>query len=121
MIAGLGLIALFNAVSAGLRNVAVADGYVVATRLAQARLAEAGVTIPLAAGETTGNARDYRWRVLVKPALVASNRAGASDRAGTGKPGLTLYEVDVGVSWGVGREARVVRLDTLRLGPPAPQ
>lgn len=107
VIAALGLMALFDATSTGVRAVDAADDYLVAVRPAQTRLAEVGITIPLAADETYGGVdRGYRWQIFVHPAMQAL----ASD-----KPAPALFAVAVDVSWSGGLRQRAVHLDTLRV------
>lgn len=112
-IAALGLVAIFEGASAGMRSVDLAQRYVAATRLAQAHLAEVGAVIPFGDGETGGaDAGGYRWRIRMKPA-----RTPAADA--DGPRGAALYAVESVVSWGPAAHPWAVRLETLRLAAPA--
>ncbi|HEX9461091.1 MAG TPA: prepilin-type N-terminal cleavage/methylation domain-containing protein [Alphaproteobacteria bacterium] len=113
-IAALGLIAIFEGASAGMRSVDLAQRYVAATRFAQAHLAEVGAAIPLVDGDIGGaDAGGYRWRVRIKPARA---RAAAGDAS----RGPVLYAVEsvVSFSWGTTGAPRSVRLQSLRLSGP---
>lgn len=111
-IAGLGLVALFEAVSGGLLGVESAARHTTAVRHAQSRLAELGITLPLKPGEQGGVERDgYRWRITVTPIMTY---ARGETR---GAPGLTLFAVKALVTWPAGSRQRSVHLDSLRLGP----
>ncbi len=111
-IAGLGLGALFEAASGGLSGVDTAARHIAALRRGEGRLAELGITIPLAEGQWSGADGDgYRWRMTVSPIL---SHAGGGDRT---TPGRTLYAVEVWIGWSLGRSTSSIRLDTYRLGP----
>lgn len=97
------LLALF---SGGLRNTGIAHEYSRAITLAESKLAEAGVTEPLAPGERQG-AFDgqYRWRTQVAEYLDEGARAPEP---------LQAYRVTVRVSWEGALGDRSVALSTLR-------
>jgi len=113
-IAAAALAVLFRTAVEGETAAGIAARTQEALSRARSRLAaaEAG---PLLAGERGGDdGGGYRWRVRVAP---VAEGAPARD----GPPGPTLYAVAVAVSWGEGRAARGVTLETRRLGPPAPR
>lgn len=98
------LLALF---SGGLRNTGIAHEYSRAVTLAESKLAEVGVTEPLAPGERQG-AFDgqYRWRTQVAEYIDGGGRAPEP---------LQAYRVTVRVSWEGAQGDRSVALSTLRL------
>lgn len=101
---------LFQVFSGGLRLAAQGGEYSVALRLAESRLAMAGVTERLALGEQSGefDLPGYRWRQFVEP-----HDWGVGYEHAT-----TAFLVTVEVSWGAQRP-RFLTLKTLRLVPPA--
>lgn len=113
-IAALGVVAIFNAGSAGLQGVDLAARYVTATRDAEAHLAEVGASIALADRELGGiDAGGFHWLVRMKP---VATRATADD--GAKRP--VLYAVESVEMWQGDGAPRSVRLTTWRLGgPPA--
>ena len=113
-IAGFGVVALFEAASGGLIAVDTASRYRAATLEALRHVEELGVMTPLAAGERQGAADGMRWRLRVTP---LATKARGDTRSG---PGLTLYAVDIDVTWRAGQRDRAVQLSTFRLGPPPP-
>lgn len=100
------LLALF---SGGLRNAGIAHEYSRAVTLAESKLAEVGVTEPLAPGERQG-AFDgpYRWRTQVEEYIRGDEGARATAP-------LHAYRVTVRVSWEGALGDRSVALSTLRL------
>lgn len=110
------LTGIFAAVSTGVsgavRGIRHARLELIAVRLAQAKLAAAGIEFPLADGETTaGEADGLSWRVktqLYRPA----------DSALPSVPGLTAYRVSVEVTWQSSplERLRSLTLDGLKLG-----
>src|SRR5262245_59527729 len=71
VIAGLGLTLMLGAVSQGLNNAGTADRYLEATRRAQARLAEIGVTSPLKPGMQNGDdGGGFYWQTEISEPLI---------------------------------------------------
>jgi general secretion pathway protein I len=98
---------LLNIFSGGLRNLGDGQHYTRAVLDAQSKLAEIGVSRPLAPGEISGEIDDvYRWSARISP--LALSPGGLA----------TLYQVDLTVKWGEASAARAVRLQTLKIGPP---
>lgn len=98
---------LLNIFSGGLRNLGDGQHYTRAVLDAQSKLAEIGVSQPLAPGEISGEIDDvYRWSARISP--LALSPGGLA----------TLYQVDLTVKWGEAGAARAVRLQTLKIGPP---
>ena len=96
--------AALRLVSGGLTDSDAAERHTLAVLVAESRIAEIGVTVPLAPGVTEGIAHgDYRWRREV--------------RALDGNPAedpLPLYAVTVSVAW---EDRPGIRLATLRPAP----
>jgi prepilin-type N-terminal cleavage/methylation domain-containing protein len=102
---------IHQSVSLGWRGVQVAQTEAAALRLAQARLAAAGVDTRLQEGKHTGETPDgYSWSTEVQRRDPPATDGKASRLAG--------YWVTVEVSWREGplRTARSVQLTTLKLG-----
>jgi general secretion pathway protein I len=123
LIAALGLGAMFQAASGGLRNGATAARYTDAISRARSHLDSAGVH--LAVGEQQGDDGDgFRWRVLIRPAASTGNQDDTGRAAaGNDSPVVTLYAITVWISWSDGTRGRSVRLDSARLataGPSSP-
>lgn len=110
-IAGLALVVLFRGGGEGLSAVDTASRAEAAVERARSHLAALGRDVALLRGETEGDdGGGYRWRARVAP--VASRPPTAAAASGGA---LTLFDVEVGVSWKVrGRERQVV-LRTQRL------
>lgn len=98
------LLALF---SSGLRNAGIAHEYSRAVTLAESKLAEVGVTEPLALGQRQG-AFDgqYRWRTEVAE-YIPEEATMASEP-------LRAYQVTVRVNWSGALGDRSVALSTLK-------
>jgi general secretion pathway protein I len=116
-ILGLSLGVLMQIFSTGLRGAAASKTRVVATRLAESKLAAVGVEEPLAEGVSEGRFDErYRWRIAVRRLLPPDGEEPGA--AALVRP----YRVDVSVLWGgdggaPGGDARSLTLTTLRLGP----
>ncbi|HWY62819.1 MAG TPA: prepilin-type N-terminal cleavage/methylation domain-containing protein [Rhizomicrobium sp.] len=112
-IAAIGLSFFLSATGVGLQNVVVADQYIVATRIAQSRLAQVGLTVPLKAGNYSGDDRGgFHWQVDIAPPLTY---AKGSD---TGPAVLGLYPVNVRVRWRSGVSWKEISLPSERIGAP---
>ena len=104
---------IHQSVSLGWRGVQVAQTEAAALRLAQARLASAGVDARLEEGQQTGQTPDgYNWSVQVQ----RYDHPGADGKVSR----LGAYWVTIQVNWREGplRTARSLQLTTLRLGAP---
>jgi general secretion pathway protein I len=113
VIAILALSALMAAAGAALQASRTSARYQDATVRAQSRLAEATVGEALTPGEREGDDGDgYHWRVRVTPALTAPP---VPDQAP-----LTLYTVDVWITWGDHSDTRDVHLRTEQVARPRP-
>lgn len=115
-LAALGLVALFQAGSAGLLTVGTATRLEMAVDRAQSHLAEFADTGVVVSGESEGDDGDgYHWRLTARP--IASQSAQASDQAAP----PSLYHIAVTISWGAGHHRRSIQLETERIasaGPP---
>ncbi len=118
-ILGLSLGVLMQIFSTGLRGAAASKARVVATRLAESKLAVVGVEEPLSEGISQGRFDEqYRWRIAVRRLLPP----GGEEPDATAPAPVRPYRVDVSVFWGrddgaPGDNARSLTLTTLRLGP----
>jgi general secretion pathway protein I len=112
-IAALGLGALMAATGTGLRNAALADQYIEATRRAQSHLAAIGTLTPLRPGIQSGDdGAGYSWQVRISSPVLHAQTAQPDMQ----KP-LGLYTVDVVLTWRSGVSNRSVSLQSQRLGP----
>jgi general secretion pathway protein I len=112
-IAGIGLAFFLAATGVGLQNAGIADQTIQATRLAQSRLAQVGLTVPLKQGNYTGDDGDgFRWQVDIAPPLTHGRGSDAQS------PRLGLYPVNVRVRWRSGVSWREVSLRSERVGLP---
>ena len=108
VILALSLGVLLGIFSAGLRNTGMAADYTRAVALAESRLAELGVTSPLAPGSTEGiHGERFRWRSEV----VELDPAAGAEGFDTAR----LYRAEVEVSWDSLLGLRTVSLATLRI------
>ena len=114
-IAAVALVGLFQAGSGGLFAVDTAARAQEAVQRAQSHLAAVGRSAALVQGEfTDDDGGGYRWRLRVRP--VAAREAPAAE-VNSGTP-VTLYDVEVAISWAGRNGDRSVVLKTLRLGTP---
>lgn len=112
-IAGLALVALFQAGSTGLFAADASARAEEGVERAQSHLAAVGRDAALAPGEFNGDdGGGYRWRVAVQP--LASRQISGPD--GVSTTTTTLYSIEVAISWGDPGHKRSVVLKTLRLG-----
>jgi general secretion pathway protein I len=110
-IAGLALVGLFRAGSGGVVAVDAAGHVSQAIERAQTHLAAFGRIAVITPGETEGDdGGGYRWRVRVRPLSAWQIGSGASVAT------VTLFGVEVAISWQAGRRQRSVVLSSLRLG-----
>lgn len=111
-----GYLVVYQSVSLAWRGAQVAWGESAAVRLAQSRLAAAGVETRLQEGESSGETADgLSWTVRVE-AYQGAGTDSVAERAGrVGK--VAGYWVTVTVRWGGGvlRRTRSLRLKTMKL------
>ena len=113
VIAAIGLGVLFQGSLVGIRAADLSGRTEEAVSRARSRLAVVANATVLAPEDRNGDdGGGYRWRVRVVPLAVRQD--------GPGLPGSALYQVSVAVSWGVGRNAQSVTLETKRLAALAP-
>jgi general secretion pathway protein I len=109
MILIISLSVLFRIFSGGLRNIALSGDYARALLVAEAQLAAAGVSKPLAEGETFGESGEhYRWRLWVErhiPWEDGEHRSGS----------VLAYRVTVEVDWDQGLRKHQINLSSIRL------
>jgi prepilin-type N-terminal cleavage/methylation domain-containing protein len=111
---GLVLAVLSDGLRTGLSSASRAAAIEPPLAVAQAKLAEVGVTEPLTTGITRGqDARGIQWQLAVDDYDDSTLDAPATDAPGVPK----LYRVTVTVSWLQGRTPRSLSLATLRVGP----
>jgi general secretion pathway protein I len=109
MILALALTVLMRIFSGGLRNVSVSSDYAIATVIAEARLAAAGIDVPLRPGETSGTEGErFEWTVSVQDYQPWPGYRSAAK-------GVDAYRVTVTVEWPNGNNTRSVGLSTVRL------
>jgi len=114
-IAAMALVGLFQAASGGLFAVNRAARAEEAVQRAQSHLAAVGRNAALVQGEfTDDDGGGYHWRLRVQP--VATRQVLAD---GNSAANLTLFDVEVGISWPGRNGDRSVVLKTLRLGTGA--
>ena len=110
MILAMSLTVLLRIFSGGLRNITVSSDYTHAILVAEARLANAGVTDTLMPGETHGDEGEkFHWTRIVKNYLPVEGYAADS------MP-LPAYRVTVIVEWPHANSTRQVDLSSIRLG-----
>jgi general secretion pathway protein I len=115
-IAAIALVGLFQAGSGGLFAVDTAARAEEAVQRAQSHLAAVGRDAALVQGDfTDDDGGGYRWRLQVRP--VGNRQIPAPDRNSTVT--VTLFDVEVAISWSGRSGDRSVVLKTLRLGNAA--
>jgi len=112
VIAAMALGLLFQAASSGGGAAKQAGNYEEAVSRAKSRMAAVGRESEIAPGENGGDDGDaYRWRVKISPSAVAQ----ASPDAPPVTKHLTLYDVEVAISWVDSGRKREVVLHSQRL------
>jgi general secretion pathway protein I len=110
-IAGLALVGLFRAGGGGVLAVGTAGQFDEATERAQSRLSEIGRLGAIRPGDSEGDdGAGYRWRVSTRPVATWQIGPPANPIA------VTLFKVEVAISWQSGGGRRSVTLTSLRLG-----
>ena len=113
-IAGLALVGLFRAGSGGVLAIDAAGHVDQAIERAQSHLAEFDRIAVIAPGETEGDdGGGYRWRVRARP--LTTWQIGPGTAPATSAT-ITLFEVEIAISWKAGGGHRSVVLTSLRLG-----
>jgi general secretion pathway protein I len=112
-IAALALGLLFQAAGTGGGAVQNAAYYEEAVSRAKSRMALLGRDAPLAEGETQGgDGGPYRWRVKVSPSATAEPAPDTPPSAHH----VTLYDIEVAISWTQDRKRHEIVLHSQRLG-----
>ena len=112
-IAAVALVGLFRAGSDGLFAADTASRTEEALQHAQSRLAALGRNAALLQGDFEGDdGGGYRWRLRVQPVAA---RQGPTPGAGPAAT-MTLFDVEVDISWLSRGRNRTVALKTRRLG-----
>ena len=112
-IAGLALVGLFRAGVGGLFAVDTAARAEEAVQRAQSHLAAVGRDAALVEGEFTGDdGGGYQWMLRVRP--LSARQSLAQD--GISSENITLFDVEVAISWAAQAGNRSVLLKTLRIG-----
>jgi general secretion pathway protein I len=112
-IAAMALGLLFQAASSSGGAARSAGYYEEAVSRAKSRLAMLGRDTPLAEGETRGDDGGlYRWRIKVAPSATSEPPRDAPPTTNR----LTLYDIEVAISWTIDRRAHEVVLRSQRLG-----
>lgn len=113
-IAAMALVVLFQAGGGGLLAANTAARTEQAIERAQSHLAGVGRDVALLQGESTGDdGGGYRWRISVSPL------ASWPDRTAHRAAAMTLFDVEVMISWRESGRRRNVVLRTRRLAPVA--
>lgn len=117
VIAAVALGLLFQSASSSGRSVRQAGNYEEAVSRAKSRMAAVGHDSDIAPGERHGDdGGAYRWRVKINPSAVAEPPADAPPNPNQAH--LTLYDVEVAISWTDSGHDREVVLHSQRLAAP---
>ncbi|NLD15334.1 MAG: type II secretion system protein [Gammaproteobacteria bacterium] len=112
LLAALFLTVILSGFANGISSWKRTDNLAQAAMIAQSRLAEVGVLMPVAEGEHSGvtadDRVDFRWQVRMRP-LQWEFASSLLDH------GRVMYRVEVEVFWPSERGERSYRLETLRL------
>jgi len=113
VIAALGLVVMFQAGGAGLLAVTTSSRADEAVERAQSHLAAIGHDVALLQGTSTGDdGGGYRWSLRIAPVASRQQREPNPGASVT----MTLFDVEVAISWEGGGHRRSVVLKTRRLG-----
>lgn len=120
VIAAMALGVLFQTAGSGLLNVRTAGNYEEAISRARSHLAAIGNDVRLSSGELNGDdGGGYHWRIVIKPIATSAAPSGPAPTAESGEqvmPRVTLFSVEVAISWMSDGQPREVTLRTERLG-----
>jgi general secretion pathway protein I len=112
IIAAVALGLLFQAASSSGSAARQAGNYEEAVSRAKSRMAAVGQESDVAAGDRQGDdGGNYRWRVKISPSAVAK----PPQEAGPTPARLTLFNVEVTISWADGNHQREVVLHSQRI------
>ncbi len=118
IIAAIALSALFSGSLDGLLSVQAATGYEQAVARARSHLAAESVA-PSPGDREGDDGGGFRWRVRVLPAESYRHKAPEDEDALPGAASsviaVTLYAIDVVISWNAAGRTRAVQLETERL------
>jgi general secretion pathway protein I len=110
-IMGLALVGLFRAGSGGVLAVDAAGHVDEAIERAQSRLAAIGRGGAISPGATEGDdGGGYHWQVRTRPLAAWQVGSGAAATM------ITLFEIEIAISWKAGNGHRSVTLSSRRLG-----
>jgi len=112
VVATIGIVAIVQAFSGGLRGLARLDSLGVGALVAESRLAEVGAIYPVSTGQFEGTDGEgkYNWVISITPYEDPDQRLVPAPDA------PSLFMVTVDVSWYQGVRPRSFRLATLRTG-----
>jgi general secretion pathway protein I len=121
-IAALALGVLYQGALVGLRSAAIAGRTEEAVSRARSHLAALGHGTPLAPGDQEGDdGGGYRWHTRITTLATARARAGETlDGEEAIRRPVTLYAVNVAITWRQDGRERQVELDSRRLAVGAP-
>ncbi len=112
-ILGLGLVAIMELFSSGLRLARLSGEYSKAVSLARTKMEEVRIADQLAEGEEQGEFdKDYRWKVGVKKVEMFAPEQKEFQTL------VELYQIQVSVIWGAGSRERSAIFETYRLMKP---
>lgn len=80
-----------------------------AVQVAESKLAQVGILLPLRPGRTRGEEAGFRWEIRIGPAVPVRSPDPVQ---------LAMYDVTASVGWGDAETPPTVTLRTLRLGRP---
>ena len=104
---------LITMISRGLETSRRSQSIAGASGLAQSLLAQAGLSMPLRLGNTTGVTRDgYSWQIHAEPFVLPGNASAAP---------LAAAKISMTVAWRDGDDSQSLEVSTLRLMPKAHQ
>ena len=112
-ILGLGLVAIMELFSSGLRLARLSEDYSKAVSLARTKMEEVRIADQLAEGEEQGEFdKYYRWKVGVKKVEMFAAEQKEFQTL------VELYQIQVSVIWGAGPGERSAIFETYRLMKP---
>jgi len=129
VVAATALVAIIQAFTAGMRNLARTEDVSLAALVAESRLAEIGTVYPVTTAEyaSEGPEAGFDWSIRIEPyadtaslidLMLAQLPEAALEPAGEEASPKTLYLVSVRVTWGEASSPSVFALQSLRVGQP---